>query len=381
MTEPTLILENNPAAKPVISRDYSPSQITVGAPIVSRDYWQKQEILTLPVGEFTASKPVVSESIFENISVGKPIVSEDITINKPVVSEDIIVGKPIVSRDYGAENVNAPKPIISRDYGAGQVGVPSIESAFGEIKPIVYRDYWADSLGLPLSLGRGDFFIDTDYFEQNFLADLLVLDAALLSETPTSVVFVDTSVAGYQTILDTLDPDTEIVLIDPNVDGIEFMAAWLSARTNIEAIHIISHGGAGNLTLGNGALNSASINGQYADELAVIGAALSASGDILIYGCDFGVDVDAVNALALATGADIAASSDDTGSASAGGDWDLEVKSGDIEAQAIVATAFGGLLIDTDGDGIDDSVDLDDDNDGISDVSEMVLTAGYGRRF
>ena len=70
------------------------------------------------------------------------------------------------------------------------------------------------------------------------------------------------------------------------------------------------------------------------------------------------------------TGADIAASSDDTGSAAHGGDWDLEHQTGDINVRTIQAVDFDGILADTDGDGIDDANDLDDDNDGILDERE-----------
>ena len=52
-----------------------------------------------------------------------------------------------------------------------------------------------------------------------------------------------------------------------------------------------------------------------------------------------------VNALAAATGADIAASTDDTGHADKGGDWELETGVGQIEAEAIAATDWQGRLV------------------------------------
>ncbi|HHI88721.1 MAG TPA: DUF4347 domain-containing protein, partial [Hellea balneolensis] len=168
-------------------------------------------------------------------------------------------------------------------------------------------------------------------------------------DTPTAregavVVFVDTSVAGYQAILDSLPDGVEVVRIGAQEDGIAAMARYLQGRSGISAIHIISHGREGTLNIGASRLNTGSIEGQYADELAIIGQALSNSGDILIYGCDFGRNTQALDALAAVTQADIAASTNDTGSADLGGDWILESKTGVIEGKSIFAPNFDGLL-------------------------------------
>ena len=67
----------------------------------------------------------------------------------------------------------------------------------------------------------------------------------------------------------------------------EQIAASLAGRTGIDAIHIVSHGAEGQLSLGNGTLTQESMSGQYSDELAAIRLSLSESADILVYGCDF----------------------------------------------------------------------------------------------
>jgi hypothetical protein len=122
----------------------------------------------------------------------------------------------------------------------------------------------------------------------------------------------------------------------------------VSQYDNIVSVHIISHGNAGELYLGSGILNQASIQGQYADELAVIGQHLSANADILIYGCDFGqgkVGLEATNLLAALTGADIADSTNLTGSAALGGDWVMERQTGTIETRSLVAESWEGILV------------------------------------
>ncbi|MEZ5703348.1 MAG: DUF4347 domain-containing protein [Burkholderiaceae bacterium] len=144
----------------------------------------------------------------------------------------------------------------------------------------------------------------------------------------------------------------EVYVLDASRDGVEQMAEILNGRTGIDAIHIISHGSAGELNLGSGTLNSGSLSGEYADEMAVIAAALSPDADLMLYGCDVAATeagVTFIDALAQATGADVAASNNDTGAESLGGDWVLEARNTDgvIETVAISAQAYAGLLTTT----------------------------------
>jgi hypothetical protein len=161
------------------------------------------------------------------------------------------------------------------------------------------------------------------------------------------IVFIDRSVADLENLLSSIDPSYEIVLISAESDGVEQIAAHLAERTGIDAIHIISHGRSGTLELGNTSLTAGSINGAHADEMAVIRNALSDDADILIYGCNFADGTrgaNAVSALVEATGADIAASLDLTGSSLLGGDWDLEVVSGEITAIALSPASWASTL-------------------------------------
>ncbi|MBK9947789.1 MAG: tandem-95 repeat protein [Nitrospira sp.] len=170
--------------------------------------------------------------------------------------------------------------------------------------------------------------------------DLLqAISTFMPNESRTEVVFVDPTVPNYQDLLSGMDPNIEIIILDGGQDGIEQLAGALAGRTGIDAIHLISHGGAGELQLGTGTLTLESMSGQYADELATIRQVLSGQADILVYGCDFAegdVGQAAVNQLALLTGADVEASSDLTGNVALGGDWDLEVQTGAIETQVVI---------------------------------------------
>ena len=152
-------------------------------------------------------------------------------------------------------------------------------------------------------------------------------------ESRTEVVFVDPTVPNYHDLIGGLNSHVEVIMLDGGQDGVEQMANALSGRTGIDAIHVISHGGAGELQLGTGVLNAGSMSTDYADDLAVIQQALSEQADILVYGCEFAqgeAGQAAVDMLAELTGADVQASTDLTGSIPLGGDWEFEVSTGNI---------------------------------------------------
>ncbi|MEQ8939367.1 MAG: DUF4347 domain-containing protein, partial [Gammaproteobacteria bacterium] len=147
------------------------------------------------------------------------------------------------------------------------------------------------------------------------------------------IVFIDKSVEDYQTLLSGINSEAELIFIDSNSDGLEQIANSLQNRTDIDAIHIVSHGDAGELYLGNAVLTQSSMQGEHADELNSIKSSLSESADILIYGCNFAegdAGKAATDTLAAMTDADIAASDDVTGHASLDGDWELEYNVGSI---------------------------------------------------
>ncbi|MEP0940453.1 MAG: Ig-like domain-containing protein [Rhizobiaceae bacterium] len=161
------------------------------------------------------------------------------------------------------------------------------------------------------------------------------------------IVFIDGEVENIGELLGELDPDVEIHILDLHEDGVEQIADILEGREDILAVHIFSHGGQGFLNLGSSQLSLETMSSTHADALNRIGDALSEEGDILVYGCDFAsgeVGKVAAQALARATGADIAASNDVTGAADLGGDWDLEVVQGDVETQALEVEGFKGVL-------------------------------------
>ena len=82
--------------------------------------------------------------------------------------------------------------------------------------------------------------------------------------------------------------------------------------------------------------------GPVPGRLAGLGGALTEQADLLFYGCDLAAGDEGRGLLAeiaALTGADVATSSDDTGHAELGGDWDLEYARGQIEASAPITAA------------------------------------------
>ena len=163
---------------------------------------------------------------------------------------------------------------------------------------------------------------------------------------PKSVIFVDSRVTNYQSLIDGLTQPAEVFVLDGESDGLTQMAAYLQGRIGIDAIHVISHGSQGALYLGSAVLDSSNLP-LHGSQLASIGGALTETGDILLYGCNVAqgnVGLQFVTSLAQYTGADVAASSDATGAAALGGDWVLERAVGKVDETPLHSLADVGQL-------------------------------------
>ncbi len=101
----------------------------------------------------------------------------------------------------------------------------------------------------------------------------------------TSAVFIDGALPDLQTTLSGLDPSVTAIVLDPTQDGIRQMADALAGMSSLDAIHIISHGAIGQINLGAAQLSQDTLH-QYQTQLATIGNAPSATGDLLLYGCN-----------------------------------------------------------------------------------------------
>ena len=159
------------------------------------------------------------------------------------------------------------------------------------------------------------------------------------------IAFVFSDVGDADALVEGLPPAMEIVRIDAGEDGLAAMRRALDGRTGLSAIHVLSHGAEGRLSLGTATMDAGGATARAAD-WAAIGAALSERGDLLLYGCDVASAEGRglAGVLAELTGADVAASDDPTGAAALGGDWDLEVVHGTVEAETLSVRDWNGTL-------------------------------------
>jgi hypothetical protein len=147
------------------------------------------------------------------------------------------------------------------------------------------------------------------------------------------VLFIDASVVNADALAAGVADDVLVVKLASWRDGVEQIATVLRNHEGLDSIQIVSHGAAGQLQLGNTILDSAHLE-DYQAAVREWAAALSADGDLLLFGCDVAAGVTGqsfVDALAYVSGADVAASTDTTG---VHGNWNLEYHSGAIEAAA-----------------------------------------------
>ncbi|NEO90271.1 MAG: DUF4347 domain-containing protein [Moorea sp. SIO3G5] len=151
------------------------------------------------------------------------------------------------------------------------------------------------------------------------------------SKTSSTIVFIDSGVDDYQSLVNGTVPEAEVIVLDSTQDGVEQITKALQRRTDITAIHIVSHGSPGCLYLGNSQLSLDTLN-HYTPQLKTWSTTDSPT-PILLYGCNVAAGdagTEFLERLHQITGTEIAASANRTGNAALGGDWNLECCTGQI---------------------------------------------------
>ena len=162
---------------------------------------------------------------------------------------------------------------------------------------------------------------------------------------PRELIIIDPGVPNSEELLAEVlesrgDTAFEVLTLNANEDGVSQITEILGqAEGEYDAIHILSHGDEGEVQLGNTVLSAENL-GRYTDELAGWADSLTEDADLLFYGCELAGNENGesfIESVSAITGADVAASDDLTGAAELGGDWDLELNVGTIEAAALTA--------------------------------------------
>ncbi len=177
--------------------------------------------------------------------------------------------------------------------------------------------------------------------------------AVQAEQLPRELILIDAGVEGGGDILQSIlasNPERayEVRYIDADQNGIDQIGDILggSGENPYSAVHIISHGEAGRVQLGNTFLDSGTLQ-DHAVDIAQWGNALTDDADLLIYGCNLAANTDGkslTTRLASLTGADVAASDNLTGNAQLGGDWQLEYQVGKIQAVTFQVKSWSGTL-------------------------------------
>ncbi len=91
-------------------------------------------------------------------------------------------------------------------------------------------------------------------------------DAAPSAPPATEIVFITTSTPEWQKLANNVRADVEVVLLDPERDGLAQINAALAGRTGITALHLVSHGADGLVLLGNTPLDTDTLNERTSPE-------------------------------------------------------------------------------------------------------------------
>ncbi|MEG3880134.1 DUF4347 domain-containing protein, partial [Microcoleus sp. herbarium19] len=150
-----------------------------------------------------------------------------------------------------------------------------------------------------------------------------------------NLAVVDTRVENYEELIGGIKAGTEVFVLSPTRGAIEQITEIVAQSRNINSLHIVSHGREAALEIGPTELNIHNIE-TYSSQLQQWGKALGEQGNILLYGCNVAAGesgIEFIQKLSEIAGANVAASNNLTGSAALGGDWELEIATGQINAE------------------------------------------------
>jgi hypothetical protein len=157
------------------------------------------------------------------------------------------------------------------------------------------------------------------------------------------LVFVDSSTPHYESLIEDLRAAAaegrrlEFVLIDAWRDGVHKISETLVQKKDLDAIHIVSHTRDGAVQLGSAQLDFDTLQ-KRTSQITAWCDALSANGDILLYGCDPAASEEGkalIEALLRLTGAEAAAGEEPADATAKDEDWKLEFKPGAVEAPSV----------------------------------------------
>jgi len=206
---------------------------------------------------------------------------------------------------------------------------------------------------------------------QTLISEVTELQITRLNPTK-ELVIIDQSVPDKHVFYQANRPDIAVVEINSQKDGLQQLTTILAQYNELDALHIVSHADNGILQLGNSQITEEVLKAEMAT-LSAIDGALKDGADLMFYGCNLAEGEAGESLLQLfanEASIDVAASDDLTGNADQGGNWALEISTGNIEAVIPFSEAalkdFSSTLLAA---------------DGIKDFTTYTDFANYGASF
>ena len=158
-------------------------------------------------------------------------------------------------------------------------------------------------------------------------------DVSRFTTTAAEVlVVIDSGVADFQLLAENVMNGAALLVLDGDRDGIQQITE-AQQRFGANILHIVSHGAPGCLYLGNTELSLDTLDRYTQQVKQWFGTSQEA--ELFLYGCNVAAGdagSEFLGKLHHLTGASLAASTNRTGNAALGGDWQLEVTTGEIKA-------------------------------------------------
>ncbi len=193
---------------------------------------------------------------------------------------------------------------------------------------------------------------------------------------------IDKTLTDYETLIRQLPAGMPFRLIEPDRDGLEQLRDALAGVSELETLHLLSHGEPGCLQLGNARLDICKL-AEKLTTLAEIGSRLAMDGELLIYGCKVAEGAKGaafVRSLEELIGVDVAASSRLVGTSVLGGDWELDMGSGQPPMHGLSFPAYAHTLETVTGTSSDDFLEgTSADDDILGFEGGDTLVGGDGR--
>ena len=101
----------------------------------------------------------------------------------------------------------------------------------------------------------------------------------------SEILFVDPSVDDVETIVCGVRPEVRAIVLDPAVPAARQIALALDGLDGLDAVHVIAHGAPGRVNFSTGEWSAATLQDDAGD-LAAIGRALGADGELRLWSCE-----------------------------------------------------------------------------------------------